>query len=263
MKTKSTFLTLLVFCILSQAGRAQIPVNDDYTGAVAMSISAACSAVAGSTFKCTQSLPQNLCAGELPYTVKDLWYKFVTDGSFSIDVKAKPASGILVLALYASTADESGYVSCTNSLGDGVAQLKMGMLPSGTYYYRVYAANSVGIKFNTCVLGVVPVGPLQKSSDSNSYEERFSEDSGLIPGTLTVHPNPSTGLVSVGFFAEASGPYNLMIQDQVGNRIKAMKNFSVAGWNRVEIDLTGDGPGIYNIIATGSVINASVKAIVQ
>lgn len=42
-----------------------------------------------------------------------------------------------------------------------------------------------------------------------------------------------------------------------------MKKFSVAGWNRVELDLTEYGQGIYSIKAAGSVINASVRAIVQ
>lgn len=257
-------LANVILCWLWQTGYAQAPANDEYTGAAAMNISATCTSVAGSTFKCTQSLPQNLCAGEISYTVKDAWYKFQTDGSFSIDVKAKPVFGSLVLALYANTADEDGYISCTNSQGDGVAQLKMGVLPAGTYYYRIYSTGAGGVKYNTCVLGVVPVGPPQKSQDLNEEgEERFTRDSSLRAGMLTVHPNPSDGTFTVAFFSESAGPYDLMILDQAGNRIRLMKKFSVAGWNRVELDLTEYGQGIYSIKAAGSVINASVRAIVQ
>lgn len=256
-------LTNVILCLLWDTGYAQAPANDEYTGAAAMSISATCSSAAGSTFKCTQSLPQNLCAGEISYTAKDAWYKFQTDGSFSIDVKAKPVSGALVLALYANTADEDGYVSCANSLGDGVAQLKMGVLAAGTYYYRIYSTGAGGVKFNTCVLGVVPVGPPVNSSGHHQEEERFTPDSGFAPGILTIHPNPSDGAFAITFFSESAGPYDLMIQDQAGNSISIMKKFSVAGRNRVELDLSEYGPGIYSIKAAGSVINASVRAIVQ
>jgi hypothetical protein len=96
-----------------------------------------------------------------------------------------------------------------------------------------------------------------------SEAEKFSNDYGLVAGTLRVYPNPSNGLFSVGFYSESSGPYYLAIQDQYGNRIKAIKNFSVAGLNQIEIDLTDFGQGIYTIVATGSVINSSAKAIIQ
>jgi hypothetical protein len=122
-------ILLIAFISINQYSYAQAPLNDECSGAVTINALVTCDYTFGTTVKATSSLSQDICSGELPIKVKDVWYKFTSDGSLSFVIKVKAIKGTLAISLYKNSCDYSSYVACANSLGDNLAQINVGVLP--------------------------------------------------------------------------------------------------------------------------------------
>src|SRR5215510_4618033 len=128
MKTKLySLITILIIALsaFSQFSFAQTPVNDLCTGATLMIPAASCSFIPGSSIYATQSRPQDPCAGDVLFTVKDVWYKFISNGAFAISIKVKQTSIPMAVTLYSNSCDNLTYIACANSVGNGVAQISV------------------------------------------------------------------------------------------------------------------------------------------
>jgi hypothetical protein len=266
MKTKTTvftFLALVAFLGSFNFAVAQLATNDDCSQAVQMNPSTKCHLVTGYTTGATTSLPVDVCAGIVPFPVRDVWYKFSATGSLTYMISAKPFTVPVVISLYTNSCNNLSYVACANSLGLGYAQLNIGVLPAGTYFYRVYSIGGAPVKFNTCVTALSPTKDESFDEEAESEDSRMKENSGFAAGTVSVSPNPSSGISTVSFFTESSGPYVLRVFNSVGNKVYSTQGFSDAGVNSLSIDLSSFGTGMYLVDVKGGGINDKVKVLVQ
>jgi hypothetical protein len=67
-------------------------------------------------------------------------------------------------------------------------------------------------------------------------------------GAYFVYPNPVHGLTSVVFNTSSLGKYGVQVIDPLGRPLQVLNGVSVAGANKVDIDMGGYAAGIYTIV---------------
>jgi hypothetical protein len=75
----------------------------------------------------------------------------------------------------------------------------------------------------------------------------------VLAGSYLVYPNPVHGMASVFFNAAEVGKYSIQLVDAQGRRLQVWNGVSVAGLNKVEIDMGAYAAGIYTIVVTDAV----------
>ncbi|MCT4561644.1 MAG: PKD domain-containing protein [Crocinitomicaceae bacterium] len=146
------------YTVMVTAATPPPPANDNCANAIVMTPSSFCSNTGGTTISATESFPAGTCGTGL--TANDVWYSFTADGiaEYEINVTGNGAGTAVfdpILEVYSSCASTS-YIDCINATTvNGTEVLNVGVLPAGTYYYRIYGSNGNG-NFTTCVVDVTP-----------------------------------------------------------------------------------------------------------
>lgn len=199
----------------AQCQCAGTPVNDECSGAIALTTGFTCAPVTGSATNATQSLPPITCNTTTSTAANDVWYKFtatssqhrvrvVGNGAFDpiVDVRASCTSGTLACA----DATFTGGVE-TVDLTD--------LLPGQDCYVRVYCWGGCNGTFSICVetpdcAGVyggtiVPFTPCDDGNALTMYDE-WNEQCQCTgtPAEISVAPkvflegayDPATGLMN-------------------------------------------------------------------
>ncbi len=161
---KQLFLFLVTFFSINTLS-AQIPINDECTGALmvtTVAYGATCaSSNSASTFGSTAS-PEALSCG-ISAANDDIWYSFVATSPqavirFSNAVYAGGGTGFLGYALYGGSCGSLTEISCDNNFGFGSGyKILTGLTASTTYYIRLYGTSNVStVNFNFCIQDVPP-----------------------------------------------------------------------------------------------------------
>jgi hypothetical protein len=74
-----------------------------------------------------------------------------------------------------------------------------------------------------------------------------------LAGAYFVYPNPVRGMTSVLFNAAVAGKYTMQVIDPLGRPLQVLDGVSVAGANKVDVDMGGYGGGIYTIVISDPV----------
>lgn len=134
------------------------PANDACANAINLNPTSTCSNTGGTTISATQSFAAGTCGTGL--TANDVWYSFTADGIAEYEIYATGTGAGTnlfdpILEVYSSCSAAS-YIDCINATTvNGTEVLNVGVLPAGTYYYRIYGSNGNG-NFTTCVVDVTP-----------------------------------------------------------------------------------------------------------
>jgi len=136
--------------------------NDDCSGAIALSINAACVNTVGTNVTATASVgvPAPGCAN---YSGGDVWFSVVVPASGNITTTVSDAGGFTDggMALYTGTCGALTLVECDDDDGPGLFPeiISTGLTPGSTVFYRVWEyGNDLTGNFNICATDVPPVG---------------------------------------------------------------------------------------------------------
>jgi hypothetical protein len=77
-----------------------------------------------------------------------------------------------------------------------------------------------------------------------------------LAGAYIIYPNPVHGMASVLFNAVGAGKYSIQVVDAQGRRLQVYNGVSVAGINKVDIDMGAYTAGTYTIVVTDAVIGS-------
>jgi hypothetical protein len=89
---------------------------------------------------------------------------------------------------------------------------------------------------------------------SFTYSPIVSIQQSVLAGAYFVYPNPVRGLTSVLFNAGAAGKYTMQVIDPLGRLLQVLNGVSVAGANKVDIDMGACAAGIYTIVISDPVM---------
>jgi hypothetical protein len=89
---------------------------------------------------------------------------------------------------------------------------------------------------------------------SYKYSSIVAIQQSTLAGAYFVYPNPVRGMTSVLFNAAAAGKYSMQVIDPLGRPLQALNGVSVAGANKVDIDMGGYAAGIYTIVISDPVM---------
>lgn len=179
--------------------RGAAPANDECAGAIALTVASECVPVSGSVTGATQSFAPSECDGETAVAAMDVWYSFVAT-SADLIVTLDPAfDGIL--GVYEGSCADLGLVQCRDQAGDGMEQIFLEGLSTGsTYYVRVYALDMNEVEdptFTVCVFPPPP-GYCLASSANTGYEviDNVSIDDVVNASTDTIGYEDFTDVVA-------------------------------------------------------------------
>lgn len=184
-----------------KAATAFVPLNDDCSSAIALTVNTgySCSAVtAGSLFEATDSGLDT----EVGTADDDVWYTFIATASTHVvsmeDVEGEVTTD-LVFEIFSGTCED---VLTSIEASDNDTSVVGNLTPGTTYYLRVYSYgsdNAADTTFNVCV-ATLPPGPANDECEAAV--------------ALTVNPDYSCGVVTAGTlaFATDSG-----YEEEIGN----------------------------------------------
>lgn len=138
-------------------GAPSPPANDNCSGAIPLTVNAACTPVSGTLNGATQSLPG--CSGT---SDDDVWYSFTATSSVQT-VTVSPSSAIdLVMNIYSGNCSTLTSIACVdNTFTGGTESVQLVGLTVGAVYrvrvYDYYAGNSGN--FTICVTGTPTAVP--------------------------------------------------------------------------------------------------------
>lgn len=166
---------LLVSCLFLAAAGMHTNISaqaDNCDSATVITANLICVSTSGTSSGATQEFSPTSCSGNTASAALDVWYQFTTDGAPSFIINVTGTAGFdPVLGLYSSCAAGS-LISCVDTTGnDGTETINAGILPAGTYYYRIYGANGGTGNFNTCVVRTSPL-PIELVSFIGECDEQ-------------------------------------------------------------------------------------------
>jgi hypothetical protein len=173
MKSLNRFLIncFILSAISWSSLKAQAPINDDCTGAVALPVSATCSYTQYTTTNATSSVGiSNPTCGN--YLGNDVWFKFIAPASGAVEINTnigQITDG--VMSLYSGSCGGTlTEVECDDDdspNGLMAYLLRTGLTPGSTYYIRFWAYNNAQAgTFSICVNtpSVIPTSPCSNSN---------------------------------------------------------------------------------------------------
>ncbi len=89
-------------------------------------------------------------------------------------------------------------------------------------------------------------------SEGSTYSPVIVIQSVLV-GSYVVYPNPVHGIASVMFNSSGVSKYSIQVVDAQGRRLQVWNGMSIAGLNKVEIDMGGYAAGTYTVLISDQV----------
>jgi predicted RNase H-like HicB family nuclease len=177
------------------------PVNDNCSGAYALSTATTCSSVSGTTQNATQSLPAISCGGFTSGGSLDVWYSFTADNTTATVTVVGSSDIDAVVEVLSGTCGSQTNVSCadaTTNAGTETVSLT-GLTIGNTYFIRVYdygTTLSTTFTFDICVVST-PAGPANDNcAGAIALTVGTNGDCNPVSGTVasaTASPNTSCG----------------------------------------------------------------------
>ncbi|MGE0637639.1 MAG: T9SS type A sorting domain-containing protein [Bacteroidia bacterium] len=177
------------------------PVNDECSGAYALSTATSCSPVTGTTENATQSIPAISCDGFTSGASLDVWYSFTADNTTATVTVVGSSDFDPVVEVLSGTCGAQSNVDCadaTVTAGTETVSLT-GLTIGNTYYIRVYdygTTLSTSFTFDICVVST-PAGPANDNcAGAITLTVGTNGDCNPILGTVasaTASPNASCG----------------------------------------------------------------------
>ena len=146
----------MIAIFLSSHVYAQIPPNDDCSGAVVLVSSTSCASISGTLYKATPSLsiPPSPC-GNL--NSPDVWYSFIAKSAYPTITLSSVVNFTPVIQLISGTCGSQTQLACASGLSLNVnTAYSPGLIIGNTYYVRITTSNRTGTgasgtTFNICV----------------------------------------------------------------------------------------------------------------
>lgn len=177
------------------------PVNDNCSGAYALSTATSCSPVTGTTQNATQSLPAISCDGFTSGGSLDVWYSFTADNTTATVSVTGSSDFDPVVEVLSGTCGSQTNVDCadlTVTAGTETVSLT-GLTIGNTYFIRVYdygTTLSTTFTFDICVVST-PAGPANDNcAGAITLTVGANGDCNPVLGTVasaTASPNTSCG----------------------------------------------------------------------
>ncbi len=177
-----------------------LPVNNNCATATSITPNATCVATTGTTVNSNQQFTPTTCGGFTATFANDVWYSFTANGTSFYSISTTGTNGFdPVIGLY-SACNTGSFISCSDaSLSNGTETINAGILPPGTYYYRIYGWNGSTGTFTTCVQFGVPCNTptatatnLILTPSTASVAGSFSAASPAPSGYLVIRTNSIT-----------------------------------------------------------------------
>src|SRR5688572_29806316 len=135
--------------LIVSTGPPPPPANNECAGAILLTAATTCSATAGTSTLATQSQAPSTCSGFTSTVANDVWYSFVADGIHSGTINVT-ATFDATLELFSGACGSLTTITCIDA-ASGIENINTGVLPAGTYFYRIYGWNGATGTFTTCV----------------------------------------------------------------------------------------------------------------
>lgn len=221
------------------------PANDDCEGAIALTPSATCVPVDGTTFLATETQPADSCNGYLGAANDDVWYMFTATAS-DMDISVQGGDGFdAVVELFEGSCGAFTEIDCADAtVGGELEEIQhTGFTVGNTYYVRLFHYSESAPTASTFTICVV---------ESSGIGFRENE----APIAWSVYPNPSTGDLNIAY-GDASGRATVDVLDMSG-RVIASQQLTVNSGGRHAIQLNDRlAAGSYTVrITTASGSNA-------
>jgi gliding motility-associated-like protein len=137
---------------------APLPSHNLCSNALQLSPDLDCGEVeGGSTIGSTQQFPPTACGGTAAAAAaNDVWFSFQANGSSAYQITVSGTNGFNpILALY-SGCTAASMMECRDETGaNGSENINTGVIPAGTYFYRVYGNGDDGT-FYHCIIELLP-----------------------------------------------------------------------------------------------------------
>ncbi|MBK8338886.1 MAG: T9SS type A sorting domain-containing protein [Flavobacteriales bacterium] len=143
---------------LAASACAAAPVNNECTGAIALTVNPTCQPISGNVLGATQSLPAILCNTFTGDANDDVWYSFVATAANLTITVAGSDSLDAVVELLSNTCGNNVNLDCADATLAGEVETiqAVGLQVGQTYYVRVYdyfTAVPATTTFDICVFG--------------------------------------------------------------------------------------------------------------
>lgn len=177
------------------------PVNDNCSGAYALSTATSCSPVTGTTENATQSLPAISCDGFTSGASLDVWYSFTADNTTATVTVVGSSDVDPVVEVLTGTCGSQTNFDCADATTSGGTETVSltGLTIGNTYFIRVYdygTTLSTTFTFDICVVST-PAGPANDNcAGAIALTVGTNGDCNPILGTVasaTASPNASCG----------------------------------------------------------------------
>ncbi len=177
------------------------PVNDNCSGAYALSTATTCSTVSGTTENATQSLPALSCDGFTSGASLDVWYSFTADNTTATVTVDGSSDVDPVVEILTGTCGSQTNFDCADATTSGGTETVSltGLTIGNTYYIRVYdygTTLSTTFTFDICVVST-PAGPVNDNcAGAITLTVGTNGDCNPISGSVasaTASPNTSCG----------------------------------------------------------------------
>jgi hypothetical protein len=190
------------------------PVNDEASGAIALTITAACNPTYSAfpaTLGATPSANITACSAATPGTADDdVWYKFTTAAQAGLTYTVS-VTGVStynpVLQLFTGTPAALTAVTCLNATTNGGNESYTAVLPANAdYFVRVYHSGPGGANgnFNICVTAAPPVC-------AAFVGETPANNASVVTSSATMRWRPSAGASGYDVYYGTSNPATTLI----------------------------------------------------
>jgi hypothetical protein len=139
-KTAVAFLLSFLYSLSSNKINAQIPSNDECSGAITLSVNADnnCTSVySGNTGYATQSMPSCVASG---YDAEDVWFKFTAISTSHRITVTPTSSSNYVFQVFNGTCVNLSAIACINTGSSNEPDVAVlnNLTVGNTYYIRLY-----------------------------------------------------------------------------------------------------------------------------
>jgi len=148
------------------------PVNNGCGTPTSITPQLTCQFLTGTTITSTETFPPSTCSGFTGSAANDVWYSFTTGGTINVTITVDGSPSFdAVLGLY-SACNAASLITCIDATVEGgVETINAGVLPAGTYYYRIYSYWGLTGTFSTCVVRDSPL-PIELIEFTGSCDEQ-------------------------------------------------------------------------------------------